>query len=109
MDSGQIIVVTCSNPREKFWGVLLELNTVGLTLRGIPVDSFEDWLRQWAGGEAGLLGAVTLFVPLHRIERAELDETAGAAEGLADRFRRVTSEDPLKVLLTTTQERDRQR
>jgi hypothetical protein len=33
---------------------------------------------------------VTLFYPMSRVERMELDETVGGLEGIADRFRRET-------------------
>ena len=99
MNPGDLVVVSCGTPREKFWGVLLSLNTAGVTVRGLPLDAFEDWLHQCAGGGAELLGAVTIFLPTHRIERVELDETSGVAEGLADRFRRVVRRDPRRELL----------
>ena len=93
MDSGDLIVVSCGAPREKFWGVLTSLNAVGVTLRALPVPAFEDWLRQLTAGSAPLVGPTTVFLPSHRIERIELDESSGAVEGLADRVRRVTGRD----------------
>ncbi|HUK12867.1 MAG TPA: hypothetical protein VLW17_06155 [Thermoanaerobaculaceae bacterium] len=94
MNSGELVVLSCSSPREKFFGLLLGLTPVGATLRGVPLEAFEDWLRQAAAGGPALIGAVTLFVPAHRLERIEIDESAGAVEGYADRFRRVSGRDP---------------
>ena len=99
MDPGHVVVASCPAPREKFWGVLMELNAVGATLRAVPVESFEDWLRQWSAAAEQLIGAVTVFIPLHRIERIDVDETSGAVEGLADRFRRLTGLDARAALL----------
>jgi hypothetical protein len=99
MNLGEIVTVSCGAPREKFWGVLLALSPTGATVRGLPLDSFEDWLRQLARGEAKLLGAVTVFFPAHRIERIELDESSGAVEGMADRFRRIVQREPQQELL----------
>jgi hypothetical protein len=99
MTDGDLVVVNCGSPREKFWGVLLGLTAAGVSLRCVPVESFEDYLRQFAGSGPALLGAVTIFLPAHRIERVELDETAGAAEGLGERFRRVAGRDPREALL----------
>jgi hypothetical protein len=93
MNSGDLVVVACGAPREKYWGVLIGLDAVGATLRAIPVAAFEDWLRQLTAGSAPLIGPTTVFLPSHRIERIELDETSGAVEGLADRVRRVTARD----------------
>ncbi len=42
---------------------------------------------------------MTVFLPGHRLERIELDESGGVVEGMADRFRRLTGRDPLEILL----------
>jgi len=101
MDIGALVVVSCSGPREKFWGVLLGLTPVGATVRGVPLEAFEDWLRQFASGGPTMIGAITIFLPAHRLERVELDESAGPVEGFADRFRRVVRRDPRDELLAT--------
>jgi hypothetical protein len=100
MEAGSLVVVNCSAPREKFWGVLLGLEPVGATIRAVPLEAFEDWLRQFATGGPAMIGAVTIFIPAHRLERIELDESSGPVEGLADRFRRVAGLDARQVLLT---------
>lgn len=94
----RLVVVSCSSPREKFWGLLLQLTAAGVTVRGVPVDAFEDLLRQWAGEGEHLIGPVTVFVPMNRVERVEADESAGVVEGLGERFRRVAGRDPMEVL-----------
>lgn len=99
MNAGDLVVVMCSAPREKFWGVLLSLTPAGVTVRGLPLEAFEDWVRQCAGSGPRMLGPVTIFLPAHRLERVELDETAGVAEGLADRYRRTVGREPLEELL----------
>jgi hypothetical protein len=99
MEIGSLVLVSCAAPREKFWGVLLGLTQVGATIRGVPLEAFEDWLRQYANGGPTMIGAVTIFLPAHRLERIELDESSGPVEGLADRFRRVVEREPLEQLL----------
>jgi hypothetical protein len=99
MDTGGIVVVSCGAPKEKFWGVLLALTTAGATVRGLPLDTFEDWLRQCAVGTQQLVGPTTIFVPSHRLERIEVDESAGVVEGLAPRFARLTGRDARQELL----------
>ena len=99
MDAGEVVVVSCSVPREKFWGVLLGLSATGVTLRAVPLDACEDWLRQHSAGGPALIGPVTIFFPAHRIERIEIDESSGAVECFADRFRRMTGRDPKDALL----------
>jgi len=100
METGSLVVVSVHSPREKFWGVLLALSAAGVTVRAVAVDSFEDWMRQFVSDHAATqLGAVTIFLPSHRIDRIELDETSGSVEGLGDRFRRVTGHDPCEEVL----------
>lgn len=98
MRSGDMVTVHLGAPREKYWGVLVTLDAAGVTLRGVALDTYEDWLRQAASALPALLGAVTVFFPAHRIERVELDESTGVVEGLGARFRRVTGRDPVAVL-----------
>ena len=84
------VLVYLHSPREKVWGVLVSLLPAGIALRGIELTAFEDYLRQEAAGRETGLGLVTLFYPMSRVERMELDETVGGLEGIADRFRRET-------------------
>jgi len=102
MDVGEVVVVSCSGPREKFWGVLLALAPAGVTVRGVPLDACEDWLRQHAADGPKMIGPVTIFVPAHRLERVEIEESSGAVECFADRFRRLTGRDPKEALLGST-------
>jgi hypothetical protein len=99
METGELVVVSCATPREKFFGILLGLTPVGATLRGVPLEAFEDWLRQVASAATPMIGPMTLFLPAHRLERIEIDESAGAVEGYADRFRRVARREPRDELL----------
>jgi hypothetical protein len=98
MESGRLVLLTCGAPREKFWGVLLELTQVGATMRGVPLEAFEDYLRQVRDGVVVGICPATLFLPAHRIERIELDESGGGLEGLGDRFARVTGREAVRWL-----------
>ena len=93
---GTPILLYLHSPREKVFGVLLSLQPAGVSVRGIDLNALEDWVRQEARGGEGL-GLVTLFYPMHRIERVEKDETAGDLEGIADRFRRETGRTVLEA------------
>jgi hypothetical protein len=85
---GALVLVHLVNPTEKFWGVLDELGVAGVTLRGINVSSFDDWMAQAAQGKGQMLGLSTMFVPLFRVERVYLDEPVGAVESYRQRFER---------------------
>jgi hypothetical protein len=99
---GELVTVHLTGPREKFWGALVALAPAGVTVRGVQLDSFEDFLRQATRAEPPLVGAVTVYFPAHRIDRVELDESSGAVEGLGERFRRITGRDPRSMLLGET-------
>lgn len=85
-----LVVVNLVGPKEKFFGVLAALSPAGLTLRGINLDSFEDWIRQIAHDDEPNLTLITMFVPLFRVERIFLDEPSGAIRSYGQRFEEVT-------------------
>jgi len=93
---GAIVIVTLSNPREKFWGAILDLSAVGLSLRGVDLISFDDLLSQIKGGEAFTSGVV--FFPMHRVERIELDLPESSILSLSQRFAQQTGQDPAPLL-----------
>jgi hypothetical protein len=89
-EPGATVLLYLHSPREKVIGVLLALQPAGLLVRGIDLAAFDDFVRQEARGDGPGLALVSLFYPMHRVERVELDESAGGIEGFSDRFRRET-------------------
>ena len=81
-----IIICHLVSPTEKFWGVLMSLDSTGIVIRGINLASFDDWMLQAARKEAPTLGLSTMFVPLFRVERIFLDEQVGEVESYRQRF-----------------------
>ena len=75
MNSGQLVLVTLQNPREKFWGMLLALTPAGASLRGVDLQSFDDFMQMVKAGEA--TAANTVFFPMHRVQRMEVDARNG--------------------------------
>lgn len=82
-----LVVLHLTAPNEKFWGVLEHLGPEGVTVRGVSLPSFEDWMRDVAA-DRGDLGPTTMFVPMIRVERVFLDERVGEVESYAQRFER---------------------
>lgn len=93
-----IVIVNLVNPKEKFWGVLLSVSAAGLTLRGINLDSFEDWVRQIVSREETSIDLVTMFFPLFRLERMFLDEPVGAIQSYSDHFTEIVGMRPEKYI-----------
>src|SRR5215471_10811640 len=85
---GAFIIVTLSSPREKFWGVVLDLSVQGISLRGVELAAFEDLVAMIKAGDEFTSGVV--FFPMHRIERIELDLPEGSIHSLAERFKDKT-------------------
>jgi hypothetical protein len=83
---GSPAVLYLNDPKEKIWGLVVSVSAAGVVMRGLRLDSFEDWMRQEARNEDELLGLVTAFYPLPRIERLEEDRSVGAVVSYADRF-----------------------
>lgn len=81
-----LVIVNLVNPREKFFGVLGALSAAGVTMRGINLDSFDDWVRQIARDDEPNLDLITMFVPLFRVERIFLDEASGQIKSFGQRF-----------------------
>jgi hypothetical protein len=93
---GAIVIVTLSNPREKFWGMILALAPEGLSLSGVELASFEDLTVMVKDGEP--FSPAVVFFPMHRIERVELDLPDGNLPSLSQRFLAKTGLDPSAAL-----------
>ena len=88
VEPGSIVIVHLTHPTEKYWGVLEALAVHGVTLRGLNVESFDDWTRSIAYETNPSLGLATIFFPMTRIERMFLDERVGEVESLRELFER---------------------
>jgi len=93
-----LVIATLANPREKFWGAILQLSGEGLSLRGVDVAGFDDLASQVKNGEPFTSGVV--FFPMHRVERMELDLPEGDILSLAQRFAQMTGQDPAPLLVS---------
>ena len=91
MNAGQLVLITLQNPREKFWGVLIALTPAGASLRGVDLQSFDDFAQLVKAGEATTPNVV--FFPMHRVQRIEVDNRSGELPSLADQFTAKTGFD----------------
>jgi len=99
IDAGALVIVHCRDPREKMWGVLLRLDAVGLMVRGLDLESVEDWLRQERSGEVRLIAPTTCFIPTHRVARVDLDESGAAVDSYGDRYAEACGRDVREALM----------
>ncbi len=90
MDVHSIVIITLHSPKEKLWGELLSMHSAGITLRGIDLNCFDDFIRQVLDPEGDRVGLPTVFFPMARIERISLDECTGSIPSLADIFMQRT-------------------
>jgi hypothetical protein len=86
---GSVVLVTLNHPREKFWGAILAVSPAGVSIRGIDLNSFDDFGRQVLAGEG--VAPHMVFFPMHRIERMEVDVRNGEIPSLSERFEAKTA------------------
>jgi len=89
MEQNSIAIAYLKEPREKIWGVVVKLDQTGLIIKGLDLNSFDDWCSQIARGEEQLIGLSIIFFPTARIEKIVLDETTGSAPSLSDKFHSI--------------------
>jgi hypothetical protein len=82
---GTPVIVYLHGPREKLWGILIDLNQAGVYLRGIDLNTFDDWTQMIVRGERNI-GLTHMFLPMWRVERVTLDETVDDIPSMADKF-----------------------
>jgi hypothetical protein len=84
MQPHSIVVISLHSPKEKLWGELVDISNAGVTLRGIDLSSFDDFVSQILHPDGDRMGLPTLFFPMLRIERIALDEARGSIPSLAE-------------------------
>ena len=99
MEIGSIVVVNLQEPREKILGKLVSLLSSGITIRGIDVNSFKDWMNQFTRPESvHTMRPTTIFFPMHRVVSCYLDEDMGAVPSFGSQFAERTQQELEMVL-----------
>jgi hypothetical protein len=86
MSPGSIVILNLQAPGERFFGRLIEIGPAGVTVRGVDLNAFEDWIDSVIRREETGVQPTTIFFPLHRVEKLILDEGIGASPSLAQTF-----------------------
>ena len=99
MKSGSIIILNLQDPREKLIGKLLAISPSGITIKGVDVNSFNDWMKQFTHKQTTTtIFATTVFFPMHRVVSCYLDENMGDAPSFSSQFRERTNQKITEVL-----------
>ena len=101
IEAGALVVANLTNPKEKVWGLLLRIDQVGVVIRGLDLNSVEDWLVQEGRGAAPYLVPSTQFFPIHRVDRIYLDESSAGFDSYGDRYHTRCGKDPREALRGT--------
>jgi hypothetical protein len=96
-----IVIVSLMNPKEKFWGVIQEINQFGVQIRGIDLNAVIDWAREISKDEVPTMGLTTIFFPLTRLEKIFLDESVGSVKSLTEQFKDITGRSVMEFLRGT--------
>ena len=89
LQPGVTVIVVLHSPREKCWGVLDEINSAGVFLRGLDLNAFEDWISSIVHNEP-FIGLTDLFFPIWRVERIARDEPSGNVASLHEQVEQRT-------------------
>ena len=84
-DQGDSVIIILRDPREKLLGILDEIDTAGVTMRGIDLSYFEDWVRSIVDDEP-YLPMNDYFFPMWRVERITRDEPNGQIPSMIEQF-----------------------
>lgn len=103
MELNSIVVVSLHEPKERVWGQLVSLTQAGVTVRGIELNSFDDFVRQVKRDAEDLVGLATIFYPMQRVERIALDEPQGSIPSLSQTFERQVGRGLLEYLAALTE------
>jgi hypothetical protein len=89
-EPGDRVIAILQNPREKIFGVLNEISSAGVSVRGVELDYFEDWTIAISAGEP-YLPLSDSFFPMWRVERITRDEANGDVPSLEEQFESRTN------------------
>lgn len=86
MKAGSIVILNLRNPVERLLGCLVDISPSGVSIRGLDIGAFEDWMEDVSTGNEEGLRPSTFFFPMHRVEKVILDENLGGVPSLANAF-----------------------
>ena len=97
MQEGSFVHVHLIEPTEQFWGKLIKLTEAGVILRGIDVRQIEVFKYQFNKDER-MVFPQTIFFPMRRIQKVDLDEPMDELPSVIDSVIRVSGVDEDSLL-----------
>jgi len=89
VEVGAEVLVYLRDPQEKLWGLLRQMDGTGVSVEGVDLHSFEDWLASLdRDSDESFGGPSVTFIPMARVEKILLDQPSGALPSLAQRVTR---------------------
>ncbi len=92
IEAGESVIIILHSPREKLIGILQEINSSGVFLRGVDLNYFDEWTQAIKSGEP-FLPMQDQFFPMWRVERISKDESSFEMPSFAEQFRQKTGLD----------------
>ncbi|HZQ90198.1 MAG TPA: hypothetical protein VFA60_00215 [Terriglobales bacterium] len=89
--NGAVVIVSLASPREKFFGVVRSVAAAGVSVTGLDLNSIDDFVRALRAGEPAI--PATVFFPMHRVERIDLDKGAAGLPSVRQRLESATERD----------------
>jgi methylmalonyl-CoA/ethylmalonyl-CoA epimerase len=87
---GAPVVLNLRAPRERLFGLLRQLDAVGVAVEGLDPDSWDSWVGQRARGEDGPLRPSVEYFPLSRVDKLIADVDSPDLPSFSRRFRERT-------------------
>ena len=89
IEPGESVILILHTPREKLLGIVDEISSAGVYVRGIDLGYFDDWCQSIVDGEQ-YLPMSDYFLPMWRLERMTRDESAEGTMSMSEQFEQRT-------------------
>jgi hypothetical protein len=86
MKLNSIVIVNLQSPRERFFGRLLDMATHGVTVRGIDLNAFEDWMDHIIAAKRAACNPTRFFSPFIESKRSSLMKASARSHRCRKRF-----------------------
>ena len=97
MEPGQFVNIHLTDPTERIWGRLKRLDPAGVVVRGIDVRQIDTFRYQFRKDQPTVFPQ-TLFFPMHRVLKIDLDEPVDHLPAIIESIKRATGMDEDQIM-----------